>query len=77
MPIDKEKLKLLNFDFEDAEVAAASSSLSTNDIQVTTNEAVTLNSDSPKDEYKNYLNKFDSFISESKLKLKHLEHNSK
>lgn len=76
MPIDKEKLKLLNFDFEDAEVAAASSSLSTNDIQVTTNEAI-LNSDSPKDEYKNYLNKFDSFISESKLKLKHLEHNSK
>ena len=35
------------------------------------------NNSNNKDEYKNFLNKFDSLISESKIKLKHLENNSK
>lgn len=72
VPIDREKLKTLNIECDDVNSAAisANNNNSQDSLAVSTNNK-------EKDEYKNFLNKFDSLISESKIRLKHLENNSK
>ncbi len=66
VPIEREKLKALNIECIDSRAVSASSSI----------QSVKDNNEE-KEEYKNFLDKFDSLISESKIKLKHLENNSK
>lgn len=95
VPVDREKLRSLNIDYDETANSLTSSASSSsqivnlNDINLATSNSPntpqtnnhnesSLDANSPsKEEYKSYLNKFDSFINESKLKLKHLETNSK
>ena len=73
VPIDREKLKALNIECDDNSVALSSSSISNDQPE----DNAIANNIQEKDEYKNFLNKFDSLINESKIRLKHLEDNSK
>ena len=75
IPIDREKLKEMNLVIEEDEPKL----LNLNDIDVskTTTPAQAVAPKEDKEAYKDFLNKFDSFINESKLKLKSLESSSK
>lgn len=74
------KKYFLAFDlFQEYEDNSAVMSTNGNDCAESTaaTAVASTNNSNNKDEYKNFLNKFDSLISESKIKLKHLENNSK
>ena len=73
VPIDREKLKALKIECDDNSAAMSSSSISNDQPE----DNAIANNIQEKDEYKNFLNKFDSLINESKIRLKHLEDNSK
>lgn len=74
VPIDRETLKELDFvDMNNVENTSNGSAKSTAKEAKNGN----LNEETPADGYKDYLSKFDAFISQSKLKLKSLESNSK
>jgi LysM repeat protein len=75
IPLDKEKLKSLNLTMNKTDLKL---NVSSQEVEQSSNETKNTtdgNTDNEmnKTEYKDFLNKFDSFINESKLKLKTLE----
>ena len=85
VPIDREKLKELDFiDMNNVENTASNNNNITSSLSETiksnakeANNNGDLSGEKKVDGYKDYLSKFDAFISQSKLKLKSLESNSK
>lgn len=71
IPLDKEKLKAMNLETINSERNVSK----TNSLNQISNDQES-NSNMEKAEYKDFLNKFDSLINESKMKLKTLETNN-